>query len=249
MKTLTVGEVARLAGITVRTLHHYDTIGLLTPSERHDNGYRAYTAGDIGRLQEILAYRKLGFGLEDIAEVLDRSQSPVDALVGARQRVQDRIAELGLIADSLDTAIRSEKEGTTMTPEDRLEVFGTFDPGEHAQEAEERWEGTDAYAQSMKRTSSYTKEDWVRMNAEQADVYAALVTLMDEGDSPDSPRAAEQVEAHRALIGRWFYDCTPEIHAGLGAMYVADDRFRTSIDQSGKGLAEYLSEAIAAAYG
>ena len=248
MDTTNVGDVARLAGITVRTLHHYDNIGLLTPSERQSNGYRGYTAADLSRLQEILTYRELGLGLDEIAGILDRPDGTTRTLVNARRRIDERIGRLHRIATALDEAIRAAKEGTTMTPEERLEAFGGFDPDEFTAETQERWGSTDAYAESSRRTPAYTPDDWKRQRSEAGDLDQRFLALMDAGIEADSEEAAILVDAHRAHITEWFYECTPEIHAGLGAMYVADERFGTNIDRAGDGLAGYLSAAIAARY-
>jgi len=248
MDTITIGHVARLAGITVRTLHHYDDIGLLTPSERRQNGYRCYTDADISRLQQILAYRELDLGLDEIARILDKPSDSVEALATARHRIDDQLEKLRRIAASLDAAIDAETKGTRMTPEEKLEAFGEFDPDEFADEAEERWGGTDAFAESARRTAAYTPADWKRQRAETDAIYQELLALLANGIPADSPAAAALVDAHRASITKWFYDCTPEIHAGLGAMYVADERFRSNINASGDGLAEYLSAAIEARY-
>lgn len=248
METRTVGDVARMAGITVRTLHHYDEIGLLSPSERRDNGYRAYTDVDISRLQQILAYRELDLGLDEIARLLNETSDPVEALRCARRRVGRHLKKLRRIAARLDTAIEAELKGTSMTAHEKLEAFGDFDPDEFAAEAEQRWGGTDAFAKSAKRTAAYTPTDWQRQQSETDEIYRGLLTLMENGSSSESTEAATLVDAHRASITKWFYECTPEIHAGLGTMYVSDDRFRRNINKSGDGLAEYLSAAIAGRY-
>jgi hypothetical protein len=119
---------------------------------------------------------------------------------------------------------------------------------EHEAEARERWGDTEAYRESARRTSSYTKDDWTAIGREADDIYAGLIDLMTAGTPADSAAAAALVDRHRAHISKWFYDCTPEIHAGLGQMYAADPRFQENIDQAGEGLAAYLSEAIAARY-
>jgi DNA-binding transcriptional MerR regulator len=249
METTKIGDVARFAGITVRTLHHYDGIGLLTPTERRENGYRGYTDADISRLQQILAYRELDLGLGEIKELLDEPSDAVVALEQARRRVADQLGRLQRIAESLDAAIEAEAKGTNMTPEEKLKAFGDFDPEEYAEEAAERWGGTDAYAESARRAKSYTADDWQQVSAEADEVNQEFLLLMDSGTPADSVEVAALVDAHRAHITKWFYECTPEIHTGLGAMYVADERFRTNINKAGDGLAEYQSAAIAARYG
>lgn len=248
MDTTTIGDVAGLAGITVRTLHHYDDIGLLTPTKQRPNGYRGYTDGDIDRLQQILAYRELDLGLDEIARILDEPSDTIGALSEARRRIDDQLARLNRNAASLDATIESETKGTRMTPEEKLEAFGAFDPDEFGDEAEERWGGTDAFKNSARRTSAYTPADWKHQAEETDEIYQALLALMAAGTPAGSPEAAVLVDSHRAQITKWFYDCTPEIHAGLGAMYVADERFRSNIDKSGNGLSEYLSTAIQARY-
>jgi hypothetical protein len=127
-------------------------------------------------------------------------------------------------------------------------VFGDFDPTDHEEEAQQRWGTTAAYAQSAQRTSRYTKADWEAIQAGADRIYAGFVALQVKGITPNSPEAAELVEAHREHISRWFYDCTAEIHAGLGKMYVADRRFADNIDKAGPGLSTYMSAAIEAAY-
>ena len=248
MNTQTVGQIAKLSGLTVRTLHHYDEIGLLIPSERGDNGYRRYTESDIERLRQILVYRELGLSLDEIGSIVDRETDPSEALLAERLHVTDRIERLRIIAEMIDTTIEAQRKGTVMTPEEKLSVFGDFDPAEHTEEVQERWGDTDAYAQSARRTSSYTKADWDAINAEVAGIYAEFDDLKNQDVEPSDVKAAKIVDAHRAHISRWYYECSPEIHAGLGAMYVQDARFTSNIDKHGKGLARYMSDAIAARY-
>jgi hypothetical protein len=135
-----------------------------------------------------------------------------------------------------------------MTNEEMLDVFGDFDPTEHAAEAEERWGGTDAYRESVGRTAAYTEDDWTTISREADAINAGFLELMAAGDPADGEAAAALVDRHRSHISRWFYDCTPEIHRGLGEMYSADPRFRENIDRAGEGLAAFQSAAIAARY-
>lgn len=248
MDTLTVGELARFAGITVRTLHHYDEIGLLPATMRTESGYRRYAPSDVDRLRAILTYRELGLGLDEIALVIESPESSVETLRSARDRVGRRIARLESIAGDLDAAIDAETKGVDMTPEEKLAIFGDFDPADYEQEAEERWGDTDAFRESARRTASYTTEDWQRLQLEASAIYGRFLEQMEANADPGSPAVRDIVEAHRRHIGDWFYECSPEMHHGLGVMYVADERFTENIDKAGEGLAAYMSVAIAAAY-
>jgi DNA-binding transcriptional MerR regulator len=244
---LTVGAIARLAGVTVRTLHHYDEIGLVSPDARSESGYRVYRELEIDRLQEVLFYRELGFGLEGIKKMVDApGYARGNALGLQKELLLAKATRLLTMVDAIEEAIDAAQKGTKMTPEDRLEVFGDFDPTEHAEEAKARWGGTDAYAESERKVRGYTKQDWLRLQAEADSVNQDLLDLMGRGVAADSPEAMDLAEQHRAHITKWFYECTPDIHAGLGRMYVADRRFRNNIDKADEGLAEYLSAAITA---
>ena len=134
----------------------------------------------------------------------------------------------------------------TLSKEDMDEVFEGFDSTEHEGEAKERWGETVGYAESARRTKSYSKEDWARIKAEAHEIDQAFLALMESGVPAHAPEVMAVAERHRAHITRWFYECSVEIHSGLGQMYVGDARFKTNIDKAGKGLATYMSEAIAA---
>jgi DNA-binding transcriptional MerR regulator len=243
---MTVGEIARIAGVSVRTLHHYDAVGLVSPARRSEAGYRLYGPADVERLQEVLFFRELGLPLADILRLLDEPSDRAAVLARQRGMLQRWAERIAAMIEAVDAAVEARRKGTTMTNEEMLGVFGDFDPAEYAGEAEERWGGTDAYRESARRTAGYTKDDWERMARESAGIDAAFVALMEAGAPPDGPEACEVAERHRAHISAWFYECTPEIHAGLGQMYVADERFRERIDRTVPGLAAYMSEAIAA---
>jgi len=136
-----------------------------------------------------------------------------------------------------------------MINEEQREMFGAFDPSRYEEEVKQRWGDTEAYRESARRTSRYTKADWEQVKQEGAEINDAFLALMRAGVSATSPEARQVAERHRAYISRWFYECTPEIHAGLGQMYVADPRFTASIDRAEPGLAAYMSQAIAARAG
>ncbi|WP_435055226.1 MerR family transcriptional regulator [Micromonospora aurantiaca (nom. illeg.)] len=241
----TVGQVARAARVTVRTLHHYDEIGLLRPSGRTPAGYRRYDEADLDRLQLIRYYRELGFPLEEIAEILDDPDSdPVAHLRRQHELLSGRIGKLQEMVAAIEHAMEARTLGIQLTPEERFEVFGDFDPDEHVEEAEQRWGGTEAYRQSQERAGRYSKEDWLRNKAENEDWGRRFVALMDSGAPADGPEAMALAEEHRQLITKWWYDCSYEIHTGLADMYVADPRFTAYFETLRPGMAAYLNEAI-----
>ena len=243
----TVGAVARMSGVTVRTLHHYHEIGLLHPSGRSGNGYRRYADADLERLQRILFYRELGFGLDDIRKVMtDDDADAIDHLRRQRAMLRDRIGRLERMAAAVEKAMEAHTMGISLTPEERLEVFGDQDPDRYAAEAGERWGKTDAFRESQRRVSSYTKSDWLRLKAEAEAYGERLVAAMRSGAAPDSEAAMDAAEEHRQHISRWFYDCGYEIHVGLGRMYVDDPRFTATYEAIAPGLAAYLNDAIQA---
>jgi DNA-binding transcriptional MerR regulator len=240
-----VGRVANLAGVTVRTLHHYDEIGLLSPGGRSLAGYRVYEERDLERLQRILFYRELGFTLKEIAAILDDPKTDAAGhLERQRRLLVERIERLQKMVAAIDHEMEAREMDINLTPEERFEVFGDFDPDEHAQEAEERWGGTEAYRQSQRRAASYTKEDWLEIKAEHEKITANLAEIFESGAAPESEEAMAAVEAHRRHISRWYYDCGYEIHKGLGEMYVSDERFRANYDSFAPGLSAFIRDAI-----
>lgn len=244
---LSVGEVAELAAVSVRTLHHYDDIGLLTPSVRTESGYRLYSDADIASLQQVLFFKELGFPLGEITRIMhDPSFDRLEALNMQRRMLEDKAAQLALMVEAVDAAIDAVNGGIRLDARDMLEVFGGFDPSHYEDEVKERWGNTDAYAQSARRTKRYTKEDWQRFKAESEANGARMIELFDAGVAPDDPRAMDVADEARSLIDRWFYDCSREMHACLGEMYVADPRFKANYEKMREGLAQWFSDAIKA---
>lgn len=243
----TVGEVGKLAHVSVRTLHHYDEIGLLVPSQRSEAGYRLYSDDDLSRLQQILLYRELDFTLDEIGQVLaDPEFDPLDALVAQRELVAGKLARDKALLALLDKTILAMEGGIRMSKEEMFEVFGDFDPSEHEEEVQERWGDTEAYKESARRTSRYTKADWERFKAEQEENGARMIALFDEGVAPTDPRAMDVAEEARLQIDKWFYPLSREMHVCLGEMYVADPRFKANYDKMRDGLAQWLCDAIKA---
>lgn len=245
--SLTVGAAARLAGVTVRTLHHYDEIGLLNPSGRSEAGYRRYADADLELLQRILFYRELGFGLHEIKTVM--TDGAADASAHLRRQhamLLDRIRRLERMVAAVEKAMEAHSMGINLTPEERFEVFGDFDPDEHAAEVKERWGDTHAYRESARRTRSYTMADWQRTKAEGEAATNKLVAAMEAGLPADSVEAMEGAETHRLQIDRAFYPCSYQMHVGLAEMYLADPRFTATYERIAPGLAQYVHDAIKA---
>jgi MerR family transcriptional regulator, thiopeptide resistance regulator len=242
-----VGELAALTGVTVRTLHHYDRIGLLPPGERTAAGYRSYTEADLLRLQRILAYRELGFSLEDIAALLDDPDSdPLELLRRQHGLVLERMERLAEVAAVLEKTMKEYSMGIRLNPEEMFEVFGDDDPAQYADEVEQRWGETDAYRESQRRSAQYTKDDWIRIKDEQEASAAALAEALRAGHTPDSDTAMDAAEQARLVIDRNFYPLSHEMHVCLGDMYVADPRFTKTYEDIAPGLAEYVRAAITA---
>jgi DNA-binding transcriptional MerR regulator len=242
----TVGEVAALAGVTVRALHHYDRIGLLAPSGRSASGYRLYSEADLDRLHSVLLYRELGFSLEDVAALLDDDADPEAHLRRQHQLLRDRLDRTRAMVAAVEKEMEARIMGVPLTPEEKFEVFGDFDPDQYEEEVQERWGETDAYQESKRRTSSYRKEDWQRIKAEQEDIGNRFVAALQSGVPADSEQAMDIAEAHRQSITRNFYECSPEMAAGLGRMYVEDERFTATYEAMAPGLAQYVSTAVQA---
>lgn len=245
---LTVGRLARLAGITVRTLHHYDEIGLVTPSERTAAGYRVYGPADVDRLRQVLTYRRLGFGLREIAELTgDPAADAVAHLRRQRQLLLTQRDQADAMVAAIDKELEARTMGLQLTPEEQLEVFGTDKAGgEWADEARERWGHTDEWQQSQRRTAAYTKEDWTRIKAEGDAGTEAFASALRSGTPPDGTAAMDAAERHRQHIIRNFYDCGYEMHRCLARTYVTDARFTETYDEIEPGLARYVHDAIMA---
>jgi DNA-binding transcriptional MerR regulator len=235
----TVGEVAKLAHVSVRTLHHYDAIGLLAPSGRTDAGYRLYTDRDLERLQQVLFYRELGFALEDAQRMLDaKDYDRAKALASQRALLAERLARMQRTLALVDETIAAMERGDTMTKEAMFDAF--------ADEAKAKWGDTPEYAEAQKRTKRYSKEDWAAIRAEMEAIEAAYAEALADGASPIDARARDLAERHRRHIDRWYYPCSRAMHAALGNMYVADARFAAHYDQRREGLAQFVCDAIQA---
>jgi DNA-binding transcriptional MerR regulator len=233
--------------VTVRTLHHYDEIGLLRPRGRSGAGHRRYDDADLDRLQRILFYRELGFPLDEVAVLLDDPDAdPVAHLRRRHELLVSRAERLRQMAEAVRRAMEARTMGIDLTPEEKFEVFGEHDPDRYAEEVQGRWGSTAAYAQSQARAASYSKEDWLRIKAEQDDWSARTVAALRAGEPADGAVAMDLAEEHRRSVHRFHYDCDHRMHTCLAQMYVADPRFTAYYEALAPGLARYVHDAIMA---
>ena len=243
----TVGEVAALAGVTVRTLHHYDRVGLLVPSGRSENGYRLYEYGDLERLRQIRLLRELRFSLEAIGQLLDApTHGRRSALEAQRDLLRERQERTERVIRGVDRALRAMEEETEMDRTEMFEGLEEFDHEQYQDEVERRWGNTDAYKESMRRTRRYGRSDWDRIKAEGEAVVARLAGLMAGGAQAAGRAAMDLAEEHRCHIDRWFYPCSRGMHRNLAEMYTADPRFEEYFEKRAKGLAVFVRDATRA---
>ena len=237
---LTVGDVARLVGVSVRTLHHYESIGLLVP-ERTVKGYRLYTADDIEKLHTILVYRSLEFPLDKIQQILASNQPPVEELMRQRDLLHEKAEHLQSVLSSVENMIEVHTMGKKMTATERAQAS-------HAQykdEAEARYGSTDAYKQSAARAAKFSEADWAQVTEATEAFEAACAQAMQDGVVPGSESANALAEQHRELMNTYF-DCSYNQQVLIGLTYVSDPRFTAHYDERAEGLAAWINEAIRA---
>lgn len=233
-----------MSGVTVRTLHYYDRIGLLVPSARSGRDYRLYTRDDLLRLQEILISRQLGLALEKIrAQLDDPGFDHRQALLDQRSALVQRVDETHAMIASIDVALKTLNEKETQKM-DSKELFGGFNPDEHQAEAKARWGQTDAYREASQRSKQYGRDEWQKIRAEEAGILDNMAKAKQAGRSSDAEEVCDLAEAYRLHIDRWFYPCSHEMHLGLAEMYVADERFAAHFEKQGEGLTQFVAEAI-----
>ena len=238
---LQIKEFAELTGVSVRTLHYYDEIGLLKPSfVDEQNGYRFYDEASLERMQEILFYRELDFPLKSIAEILASPNYDKQKALAEQKRL------LTIKKDRLERLIaaleQAEKGEITMSAFDNSEYETARQ--QYEDEAKQRWGDTDAYKESQAKTAGYSKEKWNDVLDGMNGVFAEFAECKKCGESADSDTAQRLVKKLQDYITASFYHCTNEILARLGQMYICDERFKNNIDSHGEGTAEFVSETI-----
>jgi DNA-binding transcriptional MerR regulator len=249
MDANTVGAVAALTGVSVRTLHHYDHIGLVVPSVRTPAGYRGYTDADIERLHLVLVYRSVGMPLDEIRALLDDAGADVlEHLRRQHEVLLEQAERLQHTIKAVEELMNAHRKGIQLTAEEQVEVFGTTAFGEeYAAEAEERWGETDAWKQSQQRVSQLSKQDWIAIKAEGDALLDALADAKRGGVQQGTDAANALAARHRASIER-FYNCDEQMHRNLAAMYLADERFTRYYDDVEPGLAQFVHDIVVASY-
>lgn len=235
----TVHQVMELTGLTARTLHHYDAVGLLPPTAVTAAGYRLYDDVALARLQAIMLFRELEFPLKDIKTILD------DPNFDQKEALSQQIKLLELRREHLGRLIKLARELQQGGESMDFQAFDHTEMDQYAQEVKERWGGTAAYAESVEKLKGKTKEEKDLMGDGLMALLTQLGALKEQG--PDSDAAQKKVAEVQRYITDHFYHCTDEILAGLGQMYVADERMRQNIDKAGgEGTAAFAAQAIQA---
>lgn len=237
-----VKQVADMADISVRTLHHYDAVGLLKPSSSSESGYRLYSEPDIERLQQILFFRELGFSLADIKAILDNPSFDRRAalschrelLLGQKMRIEKMVA----LVDRTITAI---ERGKPMPGNEMFEAFDRSQMEKYKQETRERF-NPELVKESEERTAAYTEQQWIAIQTEQSEIYAAIADLL--SCAPGDEQVQTLINRHYQSINRYFYTCTLDVYAGLADLYVGDQRFKAFFEKVRPGLASFIREAM-----
>lgn len=241
---ITVGAAADAAGITVRTLHHWDEIGLASPSGRSTARYRLYTQADLDRLARVIAYREAGVALEDIRALLDDPGSGVtDALQEQRTLLTERIHDLQRLDARLARMIHAHEHGIILTHEEQAETFGaTWDP-QDAVAARARWGGRAQWAQFAERSAARSKGDWRRLADQMRALQVDLVAAKNRGVGVDDPESYALVDRHRELFSNLF-PLTLEMQVCLARMFEADPGFASYYNGLGPGLAAWFRQIV-----
>lgn len=239
---LTVNEVSKRCGVSVRTLHYYDEMGLLKPCEVTESGYRLYSERELKRLQQILFLRELDMPVKEIPSMLVNSEaSQSDMLIRHRALLTLKRDRLSALIDLCERLIRGE-DTMDFKPFDSSEINKAKE--EYAKEAKQRWGDSSEYRESEKRSGKRTDEETTVMEKEQDEIFRAFAACV--GKAPDSDEARKLVIRWQEHISKWHYPCSREMLACLGQMYTGDERFMSTLDGYGEGTARIMSDAIAA---
>ncbi|MFI6681731.1 MerR family transcriptional regulator [Kribbella sp. NPDC050470] len=241
---LTVGQAAALVGVSVRTLHHWDAVGLVRPSGRTPADYRVYSGDDIARIHQVLVYRELGLPLAEIGRLLDDPAADArEHLRRQRAQLTSQIIHLESMVHAVDRMLAATSSGIKLSPEEQVEIFGTDWRPEWVQEAKDRWGDTKQWAQYVERTSALAPDEWREVAASTEALNAELAAAVMAGVAPGSAEANALAERHRESFARYF-DCTHSMHACLARTFVTEPGYRTYFDSLAPGLTDWLHATI-----
>ncbi len=233
----TVNEVSKLTGVSVRTLHHYDAIGLLKPAKTTEAGYRLYDDTALSRLQDILLFRELQFPLKEIKAILDSPGfDPSEALT---QQIELLELQYKHIGELISFAREIQKKGVR---EMNFRVFDNSEIEQYKAEAKAKWGDTEAYQEYEQKQKS--GHDFSETASQLMNLFSEIGALRQL--PPDDKAVQEKISVLQNFISGNYYTCTAEILRSLGQMYVSDERFKHNIDKAGgEGTAEFVNQAIA----
>ncbi|MBO6252571.1 MAG: MerR family transcriptional regulator [Bacteroidaceae bacterium] len=236
---MTVNEVSKLAGVSIRTLQYYDSIGLLKPAEYTESGYRLYDDAAMERLQQILLFRELEFPLKEIKEIVTRPD--FDKKKALEQQIELLTMKKEHLESLIDFARGIQNGGNNIMD---FTAFDTSKLEEYTRKAKEQWGDSKAFSEYEQKSASRSTDDEKKLWSNFMKLFEKCGKLKDS--DPKSVEAQAMIKDIQNYITKNFYECTNEILAGLGKMYAAEGEFKTNIDKAGgKGTAEFVSRAIA----
>ncbi|MEJ2510387.1 MAG: MerR family transcriptional regulator [Anaerolineales bacterium] len=237
----TIKEIADLAGVTTRTIRYYDEIGLLTPSDTGDNGYRYYDQENLLLLQQIMFFRELEVPLKDIQLILNRPEfNLVSALKEHRSILQAKADRINTLIETVDQTIATIKGEWEMSDK---EYFEGFDETKYEEEAKQRWGNTSQWKESRKKWASYSEDQKQAIKVEGGEITKRMVGN-DKSLSPDDPEVQGAVGEYYAYINKYFYTCDVNFLRGLADMWVEDPRFAINYERIREGGAAFVREAV-----
>ncbi len=239
-KTYSIHELATLSGVSVRTLHYYDEVGLLSPQERLENGYRVYGKIQLLRLQEILFFKELDFSLEHIKKILYSSSFHREtALQEQKHMLGLKVERLKRLIHTIDSTLSMNNQN--IQDEELYDAFKDDDVKQYQEEVKQRWGNTDAYKQSMARVQKMTKAQMEKFKQDGRAHTQAIADNMHKGVEHPDVQALIQ-KSYEGI--NFFYECSIDMFQKLGQMYVDDPRFTAYYEQFGPGLAVFMRDAI-----
>lgn len=235
---MTVNEVSKITGVSIRALQYYDTIGLLAPSEYTESGYRLYDDTALERLQQILLFKELEFPLKEIKEIIDAPD--FDKHKALNQQIELLTMKKEHLENVINFARKIRQKGVIDMD---FTVFDTTKIDEYSKRAKEQWGNTSEYKEFEEKSECRSKEEEKSVADNMMKLFAEFGQI--KSQDPSSEAAMQKVRELQDYITEHYYNCTPQILKSLGKMYAAGGEFTENIDKAGgEGTADYVSKAI-----